>query len=255
MIGSVHVISFSPCGGTENVMQAITRDIPLPKHEYNITLPGDRTRELRFSRNDLVIMGFPVYGGNMPVHFSSLIAHLKGAGTPLVMVAVYGNREYEGAFLDMHEGVSANGFTPVAAIAAVAQHSGAPRIATGRPDADDREKLAQFGLQALNKAQAGGEGLAAPGAHRAWDLPAGIDIWPNTNMDVCTKCGQCAGVCPMGAVSDDGAATDNGKCIVCAACLKYCPAKARRFGNAETMKEYAAHLAHAVARKEAVLFV
>lgn len=59
----------------------------------------------------------------------------------------------------------------------------------------------------------------------------------------------------MGAVSDDGTATDTGKCIVCGACIKYCPAKARRFGTAETMKEYATHLLHAVERKEAILFL
>lgn len=152
----------------------------------------------------------------------------------------------------MHEGVSANGFTP---IAAVTQHSSAPRIATGRPDADDREKLAHFGLPALHKAQTGGGTLAAPGAHRAWDLPAGINIRPNTRLDACVDCGQCAQVCPMGAVSEDGTVTDNDKCIVCAACIKYCPEKARRSGKGETMKEYAFHPVHAVARKEAVLFV
>ena len=255
MITRMYSIYFSPCGGTEKVMQAIGRDIPLPKYEYNITLPQNRTGELRFSQDDLVIMGFPVYGGNMPRFFPSLIAHLKGADTSLIMVAVYGNREYEGAFLDMHEGVSPNGFIPVAAIAAVAQHSSAPHIATGRPDADDREKLAQFGLQALHKTHTGREALATPGAHRTWDLPAGIDIFPNTDLDACTNCGQCSKVCPMGAASTDGTATDRDKCIVCAACIKYCPASARRFGNAETKKEYASHLAHAVARKEAVLFL
>lgn len=255
MINQVHLISFSPCGGTEKVMQAIGSNIQLPQHQYNITLPRDRTGELRFGPDDLVFLGFPTYGGNMPLYFSSLIAHLKGAGTPLVMVVAYGNREYEGAFLGMSEGVRANGFTPVAAIAAIAQHSSAPHIAAGRPDAGDREKLAQLGLQALHKAQSSGRELAAPGAHRAWELPAGLDIWPNTNLDTCTNCGRCAEVCPTGAVWDGGAATDRGKCIVCAACIKYCPAKARKFGNVETMREYASHLKHAVARKEAAIFV
>ena len=256
MISNIHLISFSPCGGTENVVKAIGRDIPLPKHEHNITLPKNRVQELRFTQSDLVIMGFPVYGGNMPLFFSSLIGHLKGTDTPLVMVAVYGNREYEGAFLDMHAGVTPNGFTPVAAIAAVAQHSAAPHIATGRPDADDREKLAAFGLQALHKAQTSKDTLAAPGAHRTWDMPAGVDIFPNTNLDACTNCGLCAEVCPTGAVSaDEAPATAKEKCIVCAACINYCPAKARRFGNADTMKEYASHLVHAVTRKEAVIFV
>lgn len=255
-IKNVHLIYFSPCGGTENVVKALGRDIQLPKREYNLTLPQSRNQKLTFNSDDLVFMGFPVYGGHMPRFFPSLVAHLRGSDTPLVMVAVYGNREYEGAFLDMSEGVRANGFKPMAAIAAVAQHSSAPHIAAGRPDPDDRDKLAAFALKALHKAQGGSDNFSAPGAHRTWELPAGMDIFPNTNPEACTNCGQCAEVCPMEAIAvDDPTATAKDKCIVCAACIKYCPAKARMFGNAETLKEYASHLVHAVARKETVIFV
>lgn len=256
MIINTHLLSFSPCGGTENVVRALGRDIPLPKHEHNITLPQSRTQELHFTPNDFVVMGFPVYGGRMPLFFPSLIAHLKGTDTPLVMLAVYGNRGYEGAFLDMHTAVRINGFNPIAAVAAVAEHSCAPHIATGRPDADDREKLAQFGLRALHKAQTGKGTIAAPGAYPAWALPPGLDIFPNTDMEVCTNCGHCIEVCPNGAIPVEAPhSTLTEKCIVCAACLKYCPARARRFGNAETEKEYTAHLAHAIVRKEAMFFI
>lgn len=256
VIQNVHLVYFSPCGGTENVIRALGRDIQLPKWEYNLTLPQSRNQKLSFNSDDLVFMGFPVYGGHMPRFFRSLVAHLHGSGTPLVMVAVYGNREYEGAFLDMSEGVSANGFKPVAAIAAVAQHSIAQHIAAGRPDLDDREKLAAFALKALDKAQNGLKKFTAPGAHRTWELPAGLDIFPNTDKDACTNCGQCAEVCPMGAIStEEPTATAKDKCVVCGACLKYCTAKARMFGNADTLKEYASHIVHAVVRKEAVIIL
>ena len=255
-IKNVHLIYFSPCGGTENVIKALGRDIQLPKREHNLTLPQSRDQKLSFGPDDLVFMGFPVYGGHMPRFFPSLIDHLHGSDTPLVMVTVYGNREYEGAFLDMSEGVSAKGFKPMAAIAAVAQHSSAPHIAAGRPDSADREKLAAFALEALHKAQTGPKKIPAPGKHRIWELPAGIDVFPNTNPEACTNCGQCAEVCPMGAIAaDKPTATAKDKCIVCSACIKYCPANARMFGNADTLKEYASHLVHAVARKEAVIFV
>jgi len=56
-------------------------------------------------------------------------------------------------------------------------------------------------------------------------------------------------------LTDEPPDTIKDKCIVCAACIKYCPSKARMFGNSETIKEYASHLVYAVARKEAVIFI
>lgn len=256
MIRTVHLITFSPCGGTGNVIKAVGRDLQLPIREHDITLPQNRVQEMRFEQDDLVILGFPVYGGRMPIYFPSLIAHLKGTKTPLVMVAVYGNREYEGAFLDMSEAAIANGFNPIAAIAAIAEHSCAPHIATGRPDTDDRDKLAKFGLQALEKAQKGQEAFTAPGEHHIWSLSPDLEIYAQTDLEACTDCGYCAGVCPNGAIPADAPqSTIADKCIACMACVKYCPVKARRLGNPATMKEFASHLLNAVERKEPEIFV
>lgn len=244
MIKTVHFISFSPCGGTEKVSHAIARDISLPKKMHNITLSKNRENRIAFGEEDLVFLAFPVIGGRMPRFFGEFISILRGNGTPLVLVSVYGNRAYEGSFLDMDKGLRPNGFNPVAAIAAVAEHSLNPLAATGRPDADDAGKLAGFGCQALEKAQGGG-GIAAPGKYPAWSLPPGImPLFPETDADACTRCGACVGVCPNKAIpADSPDKTLLDKCIVCAACIKYCPAKARTIGFAspEIMKEMARH--------------
>lgn len=255
MIKTVHLLTFSPCGGTSNVMKAVGRDIALPIQEHDITLPKNRVQEMHFTQDDLVIMGFPVYGGRMPLFFASLIAHLKGTNTPMAMVAVYGNRAYEGAFLDMHEAANANGFKPVAAIAAIAEHSVAPHIATGRPDSDDQEKLAEFGLRALDAAQKGPGMFIAPGAYPTWTLPPELEIFAKANTETCTGCGYCVSVCPNGAIpSDAPQSTIAARCIACTACIKYCPAKARRLGDPTTMKELATHLLYATQRKDAEIF-
>ena len=196
MVRKIYLINFSPCGGTEKIVHAIGKDLPLPKETYNITLPRSRSSQLRFSGDDLVILGFPVYGGRMPRFFSTFIGHLSGSDTPLVMAVVYGNRAYEGAFLDMHEGIKAKGFRPIAAIAAVAEHSANPSIAAERPDANDRAKLAEFGRLILEKVQTGAPELDAPGTYPEWKLPTGISFLAEADPDVCTQCGICVDVCP-----------------------------------------------------------
>lgn len=256
MVGKVHFIAFSPCGGTEKILDAVGRDIMLPRQMHNITLGKDRKDHRIFDKDELVFLGFPVYGGRMPRHFSSLIASLRGNGTPAVMVAVYGNRAFEGAFLDMHDAIGEIGFIPVAAVAAIAQHSSAPHIATGRPDDADKDTLAKFGLAAVEKAQNTPDEIAAPGAYPTWKLPAGATYFPRVDAAVCNACGRCALVCPTGSISDAAPQTTvTDTCIICAACVKYCPQKARVLGDPATRKALSSHLDQAVTRKESELFI
>lgn len=256
MITRAHFVSFSPCGGTEKIVRCLARDLPFPKQEHNITLPKSRAKSMSFGKDDLVFLAFPVYGGRMPRYFPSLVSFLSGDDTPLVMVAVYGNRAYEGAFLDMHEAVLANGFLPLAAIAAISEHSLNPKFATGRPDQVDADVLAEFGLRALQKAQGGSGIIAAPGAYPQWKLPSGMDVSLHTDLDACTACGLCVDMCPNDAIPPGAPQTTVAdKCLACSACIKHCPQQARRIGDAKTKKEFASHLLHAVERKEPELIL
>lgn len=256
MIANVNFVIFSPCGGTEKIACCLGRDIPLPKQAHNITLPKARLENMNFDNDDLVFLAFPVYGGRMPLHFPSLISFLRGNDTPVAMVAVYGNRAYEGAFLDMHPALLANGFRPIAAIAAIAEHSGSPIFAAGRPDTVDADALAEFGVRVMRKAQKGSGMINAPGAYPQWTLPPGTDVSLHTDVDACTACGLCVDTCPTGAIPTDAPqTTDADKCLACSACIRYCPKKARHIGDAITKKEFASHLLHAVERKGPELFL
>jgi hypothetical protein len=78
------------------------RDIPLPPSvNHNLTTPTTRYGKLRFGVNDLVVLAFPVYEGRVPVIAIELFEQLHGEQTPAILVAVYGNRAYEGALLDL----------------------------------------------------------------------------------------------------------------------------------------------------------
>lgn len=109
-------VFFSPCGGTKNVMHALVKDVNAPVKEHDITLPKGRTGDLAFSRDDFVFFGFPVYGGRMPVNIADLFKGIRGDTTPCALVTVYGNRAFDGAFLDLHKMAVNHGFLPVAGV-------------------------------------------------------------------------------------------------------------------------------------------
>ncbi|WP_428055973.1 hypothetical protein [Candidatus Avelusimicrobium alvi] len=86
----------------------------------------------------------PVYGGRIPAAAKERFLQLKGTQTPAVLLAVFGNRDYDDALLEMCDLALAGGLVPAACAAPVAEHSIMHSVAAGRPDAADREKLAAF---------------------------------------------------------------------------------------------------------------
>lgn len=250
-ITNVHIVFFSPCGGTHAVSNALCRDLGTTVAHHSWTLPEDRALPLNFGPCDLAFLAFPVYGGRMPRNIKALFANLAGANTPAALIAVYGNREFEGAFLDLHAAAVASGFLPVAAIAAVAEHSMTAQVATQRPDSTDCEKLAEFGRRILERARRGQYLANAPGAYPDWNLPPGVSLFPDVNRDACLSCGECAKICPVEAIPhQEPAKTDSGKCIVCAACVKYCPVGARSMGSESSRAFLADHIATCLARRK-----
>lgn len=252
----VHLVSFSPCGGTAKVGRAILTKMDLPVTEIDWTKPENRTENLSFSSNDLVLFAFPVYGGRMPRNLEKLFENLQGDTTPCVLVAVYGNRAFEGALIDLDAAARSKGFKPVAAIAAVAEHSLAPQVASARPDNIDCDCLADYGCKIIELVGQGHSLEKAPGAYPEWEMPKDTYFFPITDDAKCISCGQCVKLCPTGAINQTSPSmTDIQSCIVCGACAKYCPQNARIMGNEQTRSRFQPHLATAVAqRKEAELY-
>ncbi len=144
-------------------------------------------------------------------------------------MVVYGNRAYEDALLELSDALSANGFRVVAAAAFIAEHSVVRSIASGRPDAVDKQVAVDFGRAVLSKFAQSQENWTkpeVPGNPEYRERPK-MPVTPVTS-DACGHCGSCASMCPVEAIPmDDPQTTDAEKCILCMRCVEICPQEAR----------------------------
>lgn len=231
-IRRVHLVAFSPCRTTLAVLKHIAAGTGLPVTEHDLTLPAARETSCAFGPDDLVYIGFPVYGGRLPHNMDTVFAAISGNNTPAVLAAVYGNRDYEDALLEMQHEAEKRGFVAIAATAAVAEHCMAPEVATARPDATDAALLARFAgaveQYAATLASPAEADFTAPGEFPYRKEIVRANAAPRAD-DSCTRCGSCAAVCPTGAIPADAPeGADDAACIRCMACIKACPISARR---------------------------
>lgn len=146
-------------------------------------LPGARIVDLtcadaeeeRFGPDELVLFAAPVYGGRIPAPAAKRFARMKGTDTPALLVAVYGNRDYDDALLELCDLAEENGFRPAGAGAFLAEHSIFHSVARGRPDAADLEAVRTFaGLAREKLARGGGGGGVRPACRQGEPALPGI---------------------------------------------------------------------------------
>ena len=143
-ITTAKLVYFSPTGTTKKVLEGIADAIQVDLVEQiDLTPPEAVTREFEELQDELAIIGAPVYGGRIPLDAVHRFRRLKANNTLVVVVVLYGNREYEDALLELKNLTEELGFTAVAGGAFVGEHSYANEtvpIANGRPDAEDLKK-------------------------------------------------------------------------------------------------------------------
>jgi ferredoxin len=198
---------------------------------------------------------------------------LKATQTPVVLVAVYGNRAFEDALKELHDIAVDAEFIPVAGGAFVAEHSYSSKsypIAPNRPDASDIRKAQEFGVAIRKKLRnvKSLEDLTAftiPGRfpyiepvnlNMIKEARSVVALTPETDTSKCTQCGQCAEVCPTGAISlEDVTQTDRWQCLICFACVKICPEEARQMNEPNFQAAIQALQQNCQDRKEPEIFL
>lgn len=224
-------IYFSPTKTSAKIVKAIQKGANCPQHgSIDLTF---KSAEKKFSTDDLLIIGMPVYAGRLPAIAVERFRALKGNNTPVVAVAVYGNRAYDDALLELCDLCVEQGFTVVASAAFIGEHSfSSPDqpIAENRPDQADLQKAEALGetikTQLAEKPVAANFIPAETPGNRPYKPAMNPSAAATDATGKCTGCGVCAAHCPTQAIS--GTVTDPDKCIWCAACVKACPTGARQ---------------------------
>lgn len=226
-VSQVTFIRFSPTGSTDKVLTDLSLGFTLPPKHVNMTLPDNR-RPLEFGSQDLVVMGFPVYGGRLPAPAEKIMGLLTSRGALFAGVVIYGNRAFEDALLELKDLAEGRGFVFVGGAACVAQHSMLEEAAQGRPDAADRAELLAFAKNLEAKVMEGiFTTMEVPGQKPYRKPVLNPPFAPEVNAD-CILCGACADVCAFGAIPPEAPDTTLIEpCKCCLACVRICPVNAR----------------------------
>lgn len=224
-----NLLYFSATGTTKQIVSAIAQGIGI-KEQKKYEIINCSFGDISFQPDELVIIGFPVFSGRVPHIVKKAIENIKGHCTPVILVCVYGNREFDDALLEMKEMVEEKGFYVISAGAFVAQHSIFPTIAQGRPDSIDLLKAKEFGSLSIECAmQDTNIDVLKVRGNRPYRPVTRVPLFPSVKSG-CIACGHCVKKCPMQAINPNNPKKiDKEKCISCAHCIAICPKQVRSF--------------------------
>ena len=246
MYSKAVLIYYSPTRSTAKLCRAFAEGLGLPVKEYDLTLPGGRIQKIELEKDEVAVIGTPVYGGRAHKFVIDALKQIQPAEasgkekTPAVLISVYGNRHYDMSFVNLYEAAREAGLAPAACAAYLAEHSFTKDILPGMPDAGELSLAKEHGKRVLEQLKSGADICL-----REEDIPqrpVDIDmikmhgvrlmgLKPNRPFpnEKCIQCGACAKVCPMGLIDPNDSNKIEENCVKCFACVKVCPVGAMGF--------------------------
>ncbi len=266
----IKTLYFSATGTTEKIVTGIADKLAENmavevSNAIDLTLPGNRSKSVLFSENDVVIVGVPVYAGRVPNVLLKYLNAIDGNGAFAIAVVVYGNRNYDDALIELKDILESKKFKVIAAGAFIGEHSFSKTLAKNRPDEKDMVIASHFASGIYGKvSRQEFQTIIVKGnsPYRNYYRPINkegipVDIRrvkPKTNGN-CTDCKLCVKVCPMGSIDSDDTSRLNGICIKCGACIKKCPVQAKYYDDEDYLRHKKELEIEFKKRKEPELFV
>ena len=228
----VTAVYFSPTGNSRKYAEAAASAISENVEIADVTV---MPLELEFGGDEFVIFSAPVYAGRIPNVTRERFERFKGNGTPCILIATYGNREFDDALLEMADMFTEQGFVIKGAAGVIGRHTYG-EIQVNKPNEDDIEECCQFALKAAESDKKWPE-FDIPGNRPYRDGMTKGSHHPTCN-DACIKCELCVRACPVQAIEED-CETVTDKCISCFRCIRNCPVGGKEIIT-ETYKKFAA---------------
>ncbi|TCO77979.1 EFR1 family ferrodoxin [Marinisporobacter balticus] len=249
----INSIYFSATDTTKKIVSEIAKKISenmddeITTNNIDFTLPEARKEPVSFTKEDVVIIGVPVYAGRVPNVLLKYLNTIVGNGAFAIPVVVYGNRSYDDALIELKDLLELNGFKVIAGGAFIGEHSFSKILAKNRPDEKDMAIVSDFANRIYTKLTTQDEiqSIAVKGnqPYRKHYMPkdrAGNPtdirkVTPKTNRN-CMDCKLCVKVCPMGSIDERDVSRLNGICIKCGACIKKCPTHAKYYDDVNYLR-------------------
>lgn len=155
-VNEAYLIYFSPTHTSKQIAEAIVQGAGI-KNIFPINVTQQAAEEVVIPTSALAIVVVPVYGGHVAPLAMERLRNIRGLDAPTVLVAVYGNRAYEKALMELDAFATPHGMKVIAGATFIGEHSYSTDkhpISAGRPDNSDLAFAADFGKKIMEKVQA-----------------------------------------------------------------------------------------------------